>query len=143
MKKLKLLITGLVCLFLWSCAAHQPSPASREEALFKRVKAYWDLRIKGASPQERLAFERCGLKPKCREAFLSGGGNSQSLTYYSYEILGVEYPDEKTALVKIKVRYKIPPILGRSFEQESTFKDKWEYIDGQWYHVIKGFSTEW
>ncbi len=142
MNRKKILLLGIILGLLVSCAPKQLNPERKEALLLKRVKAYWDLRIKGASPQERLPFERCGLNPKCREAFLQGGGKN-AITYYSYEILGLEYPDENTALVKIKVRYKTPPLLGFSFEQTSTFKDKWVFIDHNWYHVIKGFSKEW
>ncbi len=127
---------------LGACAKEVRQPRSPEEQLLRRVKAYWDLRVKGAPVAERIQFERCGLDPKCREALLSGGSKN-SVTYYSYEILGVRFPDEKTALVKIRVRYKIPPILGKSFERVGTFEDKWVLIDGRWYHVIKGFATEW
>lgn len=142
MKNRTLGVLIMFLLLLVSCAPKKVEPENKEKLLLTRVKAYWDLRIKGAGPQERLPFERCGLDPKCKEAFLKGGSGN-TITYYSYEILGVEYPDENTALVKIKVRYKTPPLLGFSFEQTGTFKDKWVYINGQWYHVIKGFSKEW
>ena len=141
MRGLKWILLFLV-LVLVSCARPHPTPKDPEAALLARVKAYWDLRLKGGSAEERLKFERCGLDPKCREAFLQGKPKA-TLTYLSYQILGVEHPDEKTAMVKIKVRYRVPPILGQSFEQTGTFKDKWVLINGKWYHVIKGFSREW
>jgi len=132
----------MIFILVITACAKQPGPQNSEDKLLARVKAYWDLRIKGASPKERLPFERCGLDPKCKETFLKGGGGN-AISYYSYEIVGVEFPDNKTALVKIKVRYKTPPLLGRSFEREGVFHDKWVLIDGQWYHVIKGFAKEW
>jgi len=137
-----LVLVLFLLVFVGACAK-QPHLRDPKEALLERVKAYWDLRLKGASAEKRLPFERCGLDPKCREAFLQGGGKGGHITYYSYQILDVKFPDPKTALVKIKVRYKVPPILGISFEREGSFEDKWVLIDGKWYHVIRGFAKEW
>ncbi len=106
--------------------------ASREEALRRRVTAFWDARLAGdlVTQYDYEAASRTG-KTTLQKYVSSKGG----IRYLSYRIEAIRFPEPGRAEVDLVLKYLVPPVITKPVEARIT--QNWVLIDGQWYHQEK------
>jgi hypothetical protein len=124
----------LVCLLLFSgaCTHFQQYNLTPEEALRKRVAAYWEALIEGDQEKAFAFVEPKARKTSNRDRFCSGMKN---FDFLSYEIKEIKLEDTR-ALVRVERIFNIQPwVIPIQFKDpiSQTQTDEWVRMDGIWY----------
>jgi hypothetical protein len=129
-----LYFAAIACLLVFSgaCSHFQQYNLTPEEALQKRVAAYWETLINGDQEEAFLLIEPKARKTSNRDRFCSGMRN---FDFLSYEIKDIKLEDTR-ALVRVERTFKIQPWaipLQLKDPISQTQTDEWVQIDGIWY----------
>lgn len=125
---------ALACLLVFSgaCSHFQQYNLTPEEALQKRVAAYWEALIEGDREKAFLFIEPKAQKTSNCDRFCSGMRN---FDFLSYEIKEIKLEDTR-ALVCVERTFKIQPWvipLQLTDPISQTQTDEWVQINGIWY----------
>ena len=129
-----LYFAALACLLVVSgaCSHFQHNNLTPEEALEKRVAAYWETLIEGDREKAFLFIEPKAQKTSNCDRFCSGMRN---FDFLSYEIKKIKLEDN-SASVCVERTFKIQPWaipLQLKDPISQTHTDEWVQIDGIWY----------
>ena len=137
-----LYFAAIACLLVFSgaCSHFQQYNLTPEEALQKRVAAYWEALIEGDREKAFAFIEPKAQKTYNRDRFCSGMSN---FDFLSYEIKEIKLEDTR-ALVGVERTFNIQPgVIPIQFKdpvrQMST--DAWVQIDGIWYAAYERPKT--
>ncbi len=118
---------GMLVVLLAGCAS---LGASREEALRRRVTAFWDAKLAG-DVVAQYDYEDVS---KTNEVTLQNyAGSGGGIRYLSYQIEAIRLKGPREAEVRMIVEYVVPPVITKPVKTE--FVERWIKIDNQWYHV--------
>ena len=126
--------TTIVCLFAYLSACSQlwKKSLTPEEALRKRVSAYWETLIAGDLEEAFMFIEPKGQKIQNRSRFIAGMGNFIFLSYKIEDIL----LEGDRASVSVKRTFKLKPgLIPIEMEEpvSQTLTDPWVRVNGIWY----------
>lgn len=131
----------LVIVFLTGCSNALLNTGTLE----KVIDAYWTARLKG---DFSLAFnyERISLYPErfSKEVYVANAINNRNkMQMKGFKLIDIEYLDDNNAVANIEYTYTISLLGFKGMTNKpitSIGQDKWQKIDGRWYHIISGFS---
>ena len=129
-----LYFAAIACLLVFSgaCSHFQQYNLTPEEALQKRVAAYWEALIEGDQDKAFAFIEPKAQKTYNRDRFCSGMRN---FNFLSYEIKEIKLEDTR-AFVSVERIFNIQPwVIPIQFKDPVTqmMTDAWVQIDGIWY----------
>ncbi len=142
----RIILVLFMGMLLVSCASVSVNNASVSH-LRKRVDAYYKAKIT-ADYREAFRYENMSLDERFTEKFYSANALKSSMEYLEARVISVSL-DEKNknrAVVKMRLKLKLQPMQGfEGFSNllETAMEDRWEYKEGNWYHIIKGLTREW
>jgi len=120
--------TITVATFALSMLGMVASCGEKPASLEKRVKAYWEARVKGQA-EKSFEIEVPGTldKPTYLKRILTA-----PVTFTSYSIQAIK-ENGNEAVVELQTEYLLP---GLSRPVSSSMLDKWMRMKGQWYHHL-------
>ncbi len=137
-----LYFAAIACLLVFSgaCSHFQQYNLTPEEALQKRVAAYWEALIEGDREKAFAFIEPKAQKTYNRDRFCSGMSN---FDFLSYEIKEIKLEDTR-ALVGVERTFNIQPgVIPIQFKDpvRQMRTDVWVQIDGIWYAAYERPKT--
>lgn len=114
---------------LAACAGPGLRPGAGAEALRERAEAFWAARVAGDVIK---AYEYEKVKAT-GQVTLANYARKGGLVYRKAEVRGVELGQGDVATVKVYIEYLLPG-MGQHLIK-GVIDDRWERIDGRWYHA--------
>lgn len=130
-------LLGFLLMSLFACAGGPPfgKRLTPEEALERRVTAYWE-----AKQKKDWAAVRSFVDPEIRE--ISANPEQQEDDLNTSEIVGWEVSeinmsgDTAVVIMKVSIMLTHPLLGGKPFPSEQIFRDQWVRRKGEWFIVI-------
>ncbi len=145
MKGKRILIIAALVVMVLSCASVQ-TKSHDVDLLRQRINAFYAAKIE-SDHKEAFKFENMSLDERFTEKFYITNASKSPMQFLDVRILSIELNDTKdVATVKMEAHVKLMPISNfEKFEGEKTlpFEDRWEFKEGNWYHLIKGMTQYW
>jgi hypothetical protein len=125
---------AIVCVFAYlsACSHLWEKSLTPEEALRKRVAAYWETLIAGDLEEAFKFIEPKGQKIQNRSRFITGMGN---FIFLSYQIEDIMLKNDR-ASVRVKRTFKLQPgLIPLEIKEPAsqTLTDPWVRINDIWY----------
>jgi len=128
-------ISIILLFFLFSaCAAINRARMTPEEALHKRVTAYWDARVQGETEKAYELLEPKAKKTTPLATYAKRTNHSIILNYKIHELKVDRENNQATVRVERSFRIKpgiIPIPIDQTLEQAS--ETQWVLVKGTWY----------
>lgn len=117
--------------FLSECSLLRHQSVPPEEALRKRVAAYWETLIEDDPEGVFMFLEPKGREKRSRTRFIEGISN---FNFLSYKIEDIKLEGDR-ALVRVKRTFRLQPgwIPLEMKPVSQTITDAWVRVDGIWY----------
>lgn len=105
-------------------------PASEQQALIERVRAYWK-HVAANNRMETWKYEVASQDQTLTlEAYVKRGG----LVYDAVEVRAITRMEGDQADLEVWMRYSVP--LARIKRKEVVMRDRWRRINGEWFHEL-------
>lgn len=113
-----------------ACATTPPPPLTEEEAVRQRAQAYWDARVK-MDVERFYALESPEFRKHVSLAVYAKNYSGE-IMYRAAKVGKVDIEGDEA---KVEVHLRFVFFAGARGGMASRLMDRWQRVEGQWYHV--------
>lgn len=142
---MKVIYMLAISLCLFSCATLTGNKRDVTN-LEARINAYYSARC-AMDFKDAFHYEHMSLDGKFTDAYYMTNAAKSPMKFREAGIVSIDMQENRdVALVKMKVKYRVEQLPGFekfNSDQEQVIEDRWEFVDENWYHMIRGVSKNW